>query len=94
MWADGGRGPVFPHYGMRERIPVHGFKIVPLQDETKEISGPGDSGAFWNRVKDRSGVGLHFEGEKKQVFDTEEALACHLEPILDALQVSLKPSPI
>lgn len=86
-----GVGVYFLDYGMRERIPVHGFKIVPLQGETREISGPGDSGALWYRVKDHAGVGLHFEGEKNQAFDAEEALACHLEPILDALRVSLIP---
>lgn len=86
-----GVGIYFADYGMGERLAVHGFKIVPLDEDHQEISAPGDSGALWYRTKDHVGVGLHFEGEKNLAFDAEQALACHLEPVLKALHVRLVP---
>lgn len=85
-----GVGIYFVDYGERERIPVHGFKIVPVEDHGHEISAPGDSGALWFRASDHVGLGLHFEGERNLAFDTEQAVACHLDVLLEALQVDLK----
>jgi hypothetical protein len=56
-----------------------------------EISGSGDSGALWYDPQTREGLGLHFAGESDPAPTAEYALACHLDEVLDELNISLEP---
>ena len=52
----------------------------------------GDSGALWYGEQDKAGVGLHFAGDVGGSVNEEHALACHLETVLERLEVSLTPT--
>jgi endonuclease G len=56
-----------------------------------EISGSGDSGALWYDPQTGEGLGLHFAGESDPAPTAEYALACHLDEVLDELNISLQP---
>lgn len=82
----------YPGVGSRT---IAGFKIVAEEDGNPrdlEISAGGDSGALWFTVADHHGVGLHFAGETDATPGEEHALACHLDDVLDQLDVALEPA--
>lgn len=56
-----------------------------------EISGAGDSGSLWYDPNTREGLGLHFAGESDPAPVAEYALACHLDAVLEELNISLEP---
>jgi endonuclease G len=57
--------------------------ITPRQGS--EVSAGGDSGSFWLEERSMHAVGLHFAGSDHP----ERALAIDMQPILDALNVTL-----
>lgn len=94
-----GYGAHWINYGGRYgTIPVRGFSIgVPpeFQNQDIEISMGGDSGSGWFGKSDVSGrtvwFGLHYGGEADPNPKSEIALACHMDEVLDMLDVSLTP---
>lgn len=75
-------------------VAIDGLKLVPENPENpddEEVSSGGDSGSLWYGATDRQGVGLHFGGEHDADPRAEHALACHLERVLDRLDLSLVP---
>jgi len=73
---------------------IEGFIIRATADgnpDNIEISGAGDSGALWYDPETHEGLGLHFAGESDPAPAAEYALACHLDAVLDELNVSLEP---
>ncbi len=88
-----GIGRYFVRYpGAAQVTGVDGFKLVPNhRSGGEEISGPGDSGCVWYARRERVGVGLHFAGETGQGPRSEHALACHLNRVVEKLNVSLFP---
>jgi endonuclease G len=50
-----------------------------------EVSRPGDSGAWWMDMATRQVIGLHFAGSNFP----ERALAMDMQPVLDALSVTI-----
>jgi len=86
------------------KVPVSGLRIIPI-GLNSEISLAGDSGAMWFYESEGEyfGVGLHVDGDKIKEDDNEQgpqdnqrrteeefAFACHLEPVLSKLGISLK----
>ena len=81
-------------YSVGERT-IQGFKIVSVIDgnpNNEEISSGGDSGSIWYDPVTKEGVGLHFAGELDPDPRQENAIACHLPSVLEALNISLTPS--
>lgn len=75
-------------------ITIQGFKIVSVIDgnpNNDEISSGGDSGAIWYDPVTKEGVGLHFAGETDPDPRKENAIACNLATVLEALNISLVP---
>jgi len=73
---------------------IEGFLIRATADgnpDNIEISGAGDSGALWYDPATQEGLGLHFAGESDPAPSAEYALACHLDAVLDELNISLEP---
>ncbi|MHA1600241.1 MAG: hypothetical protein ACTSW2_05400 [Alphaproteobacteria bacterium] len=73
---------------------IEGFLIRASADgnpDNIEISGAGDSGSLWYDPATQEGLGLHFAGESDPAPSAEYALACHLDAVLDELNVSLEP---
>ncbi|HEY5598877.1 MAG TPA: hypothetical protein VIK47_08750 [Kiloniellales bacterium] len=73
---------------------IEGFIIRATADgnpDNIEISGAGDSGSLWYDPQSHAGLGLHFAGESDPAPAAEYALACHLEEVLDELNISLEP---
>jgi len=73
---------------------IEGFLIRATTDgnpDNIEISGAGDSGSLWYDPATQEGLGLHFAGESDPAPTAEYALACHLEAVLDELNISLEP---
>lgn len=83
--------------GNPRSIRIDGFKVVTEIDgnpNNEEVSGPGDSGSLWYGANDHRGVGLHFAGELSLNPREEHAIACHLDRVLEALNISLVPVPV
>jgi hypothetical protein len=75
-------------------VRIDGFKVVTEVEGNPndvEISGPGDSGSLWYGADDHQGVGLHFGGEQSANPLEEHAVACHLDRVMDRLNISLIP---
>lgn len=73
---------------------IEGFLIRATADgnpDNIEISGAGDSGSLWYDPATQEGLGLHFAGESDPAPSAEYALACHLDAVLDELNISLQP---
>lgn len=74
---------------------LQGFEIRPLVNENplnEEISEGGDSGSIWFHRDSREPVGLNVAGDRVGTAGRDEhALACHLEGVLERLDVSLVP---
>ena len=73
---------------------IQGFKIVSVTDgnpNNEEISSGGDSGSIWYDPVTKEGIGLHFAGEVNPDPKQENAIACHLPNVLEALNISLTP---
>jgi hypothetical protein len=73
---------------------IEGFLIRAAVDgnpDNIEISGAGDSGSLWYDPVTHEGLGLHFAGESDPAPAAEYALACHLDAVLDELNISLEP---
>lgn len=73
---------------------IEGFLIRATTEgnpDNIEISGAGDSGSLWYDPDTHEGLGLHFAGESDPAPAAEYALACHLDAVLDELNISLEP---
>lgn len=73
---------------------IEGFRIRPEDGDNPanlEISAGGDSGALWYDPDSHEGLGLHFAGESEPAPTAEFALACHLQAVLDVLNVTFDP---
>lgn len=76
--------------GLPEIREIDGFKLVSMTDAGEalgEVSAPGDSGAAW--MSKGEVVGLHFAGESSNSADGEHALACHIDRVLDRLDLDV-----
>lgn len=82
----------FPHGPQLFEDQLH---IVPRPSgggPEKETSAPGDSGALWVNDGHGHAVALHFGGDIIGSGESEHSLASPIKPVLDALEVSLRPS--
>ena len=90
-----GIGTYFLQYetapGKTRRIGVEGFKLIALDpaDAGTEVSVSGDSGTLWYDASARAAVGLHFGGEVSPDPRQQHAIACHVETVLERLDVRL-----
>lgn len=78
--------------GQFEPHDIQGFRLVPEtpgNPDNIEISSPGDSGAIWCHADDQAGVGLHVAGEVRPEPEAEHAIACHLDRVLDRLNLDI-----
>lgn len=78
--------------GIQEPRDIAGFKLVPQvagNPSDEELSSPGDSGAVWIDPSEGAAVGLHFAGETSSAPSAEEAIACHVDKVLNRLDVRI-----
>jgi hypothetical protein len=76
--------------GRREPRDIEGFKLVALEPGNPgnaELSSAGDSGSSWSNPETGEGVGLHFAGETNPDPRAEHAIACHLDAVMEELNV-------
>jgi endonuclease G len=71
-------------YGTLNRV-IQGVMTVEQRQSDEQVSGPGDSGAWWLDTATYRAVGLHFAGSNHP----ERALALDMGQVLDALQVDI-----
>jgi hypothetical protein len=77
------QGPVKMYYNGVLRLIHNVATIAPRLGQ--QVSAPGDSGSLWLEEETMYVVGLHFAGYDRP----ETALAIHIQPVLDALNVNL-----
>lgn len=74
-------------------LPMKGFRIArgnANDDCTKDVSADADCGSVWYRKSDQKGLGLHTGGDVSVANETiRPAIACHLQPVLDRLNVRI-----
>lgn len=76
--------------GRFEPRDIEGFKLVAEERDNPgntEVSASGDSGASWCNPDTGEGVGLHFASETNPDPRAEHAIACHLDVVMDALNL-------
>jgi len=74
------------------RVGVQGFRIEPLVAGNPgdiEVSAGGDSGSIWYDPRTGVAVGLHFAGETSPNPGDEHAIACNIDEVLEALDVTM-----
>lgn len=79
----GAEGSLKMTYDGVKRVIRNVIEIEPREGST--VSEPGDSGSFWLDEETMCAVGLHFAGGDYP----ERALAMDMQPVLDALKVTL-----
>ncbi|MFY0660708.1 MAG: hypothetical protein JXR15_09465 [Shimia sp.] len=77
--------------GRRRSVEIDGFRLVPQDVAAPHtaLSLPGDSGACWTDPDTGDAVGLHMAGEGDDWPGGDCALACHMDRVLERLDLRL-----
>lgn len=78
-------------HGIDKTVEIDGFRLVP-QDASAPMAAlslPGDSGACWVDPDTGNAVGLHMAGEGNDWPGGDCALACHMDQVLERLDLRL-----
>ncbi len=77
--------------GTTKTVEVDGFRLVPqdIAAPKTALSLPGDSGACWVDPDTGAAVGLHMAGEGDDWPEGDCALACHMDRVLERLDLRL-----
>lgn len=77
--------------GGSKTVEIDGFRLVPqdLAAPHAALTLPGDSGACWIDPDTGDAVGLHMAGEGADWPEGDCALACHMDRVMDRLDLRL-----
>lgn len=77
--------------GVQKIVEIDGFRLVPKDASAPmaSLSLPGDSGACWVDPDTGNVVGLHMAGEGTDWPGGDCALACHMDRVMDHLDLRL-----